>query len=348
MRFRALIIAVVLALFAVAESAQAQVVVNANDRGWYNADGNHTPGNNNTFTGDYLGTVYRSYFRFTIPAGVTCLSSATLEVELENYYGDGTPHTANIFDVDAVHVPLLDTVNGSGSGVAIHTDLGSGTAYGTQAGLTSTDIGTNLNYTLPAAALADIIAASGNDFAVGIHTLPGGGGTLRALRYSYGNEARIHRLTYTVCPPLPDLDAAKTVEVYDPGALGLYNLPGNDVIYTISVTNSGVGTVDNDTIFLTDIIPANTTFYNGDIDDGGPELNPVSFQETGSGLTFTYATDVAYSDGATAPADMSDCTYTPAAGYDPLVTYICFNPKGTFAAGTPPPEFSLSFRVMID
>ena len=342
------LIAWVVFLLVAADNARAQTVVNANDRGWYNTGGNHSPTNNNTFTGSFNGTIYRSYFRFTIPVGVTCISSATLELELENYYGDGAAHTTTIYDVTAANTVLLDTVNGSGSGVAIHTDLGTGAVYGSQAGLTSADVGSIISFTLSAAALTDIAAASGSDFAVGSHTTPGGAGTLRALRYSAGNEARVHRLTYTECPAIPDLKASKSVAVYDPSSLGLYAVPGNDVIYTITVTNDGAGSVDANTMFLTDKIPDNTTYYNGDIDDGGPELNSVSFTESGSGLIFTYATDIAFSNAAAVPANFAACTYTPSVGYDEDIEYICINPKGAFASGTPSPSFSISFRTRID
>ena len=150
-----------------------------------------------------------------------------------------------------------------------------------------------------------------------------------------------------ICASNAVLNATKTVSVWDPGAAGLYALPGNDVIYTISATNSGDGPADTDSIVMIDPIPADVEFYNGDIDDGGPETDPVSFTQTGAGLTFTYATDVAYSNAATNPADFASCTYSPAAGYDPNVTYICVNPKGSMAAGDPDPTFAISFRVRI-
>ena len=345
MRFRA-IISLLLCLLWIGTTAQAQTVVNANDRGWYNTSGSHNPGNNNTFTGYYSGTIYRSYFRFTIPSGVSCVSSATLEIEIENYYGNAA-HSAQIFDVTPANVPLLDTSNGSGSGTTIHADLGTGTSYGSQSGLTGASVGSVMSFSLPAAALTNIASASGSDFAVGIVTNYAGSGSLRALRFSGGSEPRTHRLTFTQCPTVPNLNAVKTISVYDPGSLGLYALPGNDVIYSIKVTNSGAGTVDANTMFLADKIPDNTIFYNGDIDDGGPELNPVSFQDSGSGLTFTYGTDVAYSNAASPPANFAACTHTPAAGYVSSVKYICINPKGTFAAGSPSPEFSVNFRVKI-
>ena len=123
---------------------------------------------------------------------------------------------------------------------------------------------------------------------------------------------------------------------------------GNDVIYTITTTNSGNGNVDAATIIIFDEMPSIVEFYNGDIDDGGPETNPVSFTQTGgAGLTFTYATDAGYSDSATKPVNFAACNYTPTAGYDSNVTYICFNPKEAMAAGDPYPTFSVSFRAQI-
>ncbi len=155
------------------------------------------------------------------------------------------------------------------------------------------------------------------------------------------------RLFFTAVPQAV-LSPTKSNVIYDPAALGLYAVPGNDMIYTITVTNTGTGPADTDSIEIIDALPPEVTFYNGDIDDAGPEVNPVSFSQTGAGLTFTYATDIAFSNAVTKPANFAACTYTPAAGYDPAVTFICFNPKGAMASGTPDPLFSLSFRARID
>ena len=159
-------------------------------------------------------------------------------------------------------------------------------------------------------------------------------------------EIEDHALTLTGAA---SLTGAKTTNVYDPAADGLYAIPGNDVIYTITVTNAGTGPADNDSIELIDAMPAEVEFYNGDIDDAGPETDPVAFTETSSGLTLTYGTDVAFSDAILKPADFASCTLTTAlsAGYNSHVTYICFNPKGAFAAGDPDPEFTVSFRARI-
>ncbi len=145
-----------------------------------------------------------------------------------------------------------------------------------------------------------------------------------------------------------ELTASKSVDVYDPTSAGLYSLPGNDVISALTVTNPGAAAADTDSIVIIDEIPAEVEFYNGDIDDGGPESNPVSFVQTGgANLTFTYANDVKYSNSGLRPSTMAGCTYTPSAGYDPNVTFICFNPKGAMASGNPDPTFTASYRARI-
>lgn len=89
-------------------------------------------------------------------------------------------------------------------------------------------------------------------------------------------------------------------------------------------------------------------FYNGDIDGGGPETGSVIFTESGSNLTFTEATDLAFSNSGTKPTSFSACNYTPSAGYDQNVTFICLNPKGSFDEGVfSSSEFTLKFRVQI-
>ena len=152
------------------------------------------------------------------------------------------------------------------------------------------------------------------------------------------------------CPRLlPDISTSKTVAIYDPLGEGLHNIPGNDVIYTISASNSGTGSTDSDSIVIIDTLPAEVTFFNGDIDDTGPELNPVAFSQTNSpSLSLTYANDVRYSNAASKPSNFAACTYTPSSGYDPAVTFICLNPKGQLESGSPTPSFSVQFRSRIN
>ena len=88
-------------------------------------------------------------------------------------------------------------------------------------------------------------------------------------------------------------------------------------------------------------------FYNDDIDDLGPETNPIAFTNNGSTLTFNYASDIGFSDDAVAPADMTDCDYIPIVGYDSDVRFVCINSSGVFNSATPNPSFSISFRTRL-
>ena len=154
-------------------------------------------------------------------------------------------------------------------------------------------------------------------------------------------EVQVHACNAT-------LTGEKTIEIWDPTSAGLYALPGNDVIYTITSANTGAGPADANSIVLIDAMPSEVEFYNGDIDDGGPETTPIAFSTTGgAGLTLSYPSDIGFSNSATKPTSFSGCSYVPGAGYDPDVTYICFNPKGAMAAGDPDPTFSVSFRARI-
>ncbi len=154
------------------------------------------------------------------------------------------------------------------------------------------------------------------------------------------------------CAGSAELSANKTIAVFDGAGVGdIYALPGEDVIYTINVANTGTGPTDLDSVVLIDRMPPQVEFFTGDIDTGGansyPGSDPVGFIDNGSGLSFTYATDVGFSDQGTRPADFASCTYEPTGAYDPNVTFICFNPKGTMPAGDPDPGFSIAFRARI-
>ena len=135
--------------------------------------------------------------------------------------------------------------------------------------------------------------------------------------------------------------------MYDVSGPNRYSLPGADVIYTIRATNTGNISIDAGSIFLADRLPAELKFFNGDIDDLGPETDAVSFLESGSGLSFSYGTDVGYSNSGTPPTDMGQCTFNPALGYVDTVQYVCFAPQGNFNSGDPDPYFEVSFRMQI-
>ena len=177
-----------------------------------------------------------------------------------------------------------------------------------------------------------IIYFSGND--------AGGGGFDPG-----GQQLGISDVTYNKILPL--LVAIKSVSMVGTSGNDRFAIPGNDVYYTLTVTNSGDGTVDTDTLFLADPIPSQVEFYNGDIDGAGPATGAVYFTQTSAGLTFTLGTDIKYSNSGSAPASFAGCTYTPSAGYDANVRYLCLNPKGKMLAGAPDPTFSAQFRARV-
>jgi len=154
----------------------------------------------------------------------------------------------------------------------------------------------------------------------------------------------------------PELLVAKTVmAVEDPFNLTTNpkSIPGADVMYTATITNQGAGTVDADSMVITDPVPANGCLKV--IDIAGPGSGPVLFTDgtPSSNVTYTFlglsdaTDDVAFSnDGGATYA------YSPVAnpaGCDPNVTDISINPKGTFAAdvgaGSPSAEFSYRMTV---
>lgn len=177
-----------------------------------------------------------------------------------------------------------------------------------------------------------IVYFSGND--------AGGGGYNPS-----GQQLGISDVTYDKVMPL--LSALKTVSMVGTSGNARFAIPGNDVYYTLAVTNSGDGAVDTNSLFISDPIPADVEFYNGDIDGAGPAAGAAYFTQSGAGLTFTLGTDVRYSNAVAKPANFAACSYTPSAGYDPNVRHLCLNPKGKMLAGDPDPTFSVQFRARI-
>jgi hypothetical protein len=132
------------------------------------------------------------------------------------------------------------------------------------------------------------------------------------------------------------------------------SIPGAMQVYTLRLTNSGAGSVDNNTVAIVDAIPANTALFVQDLGVAGS--GPVAFTNgtPSSALTYTYSglgnasDDVEFSNnGGTI------WTYTPVAnanGCDPAVTHIRVRPKGTMAgaSGAGNPYFEVRFRVRVN
>lgn len=141
--------------------------------------------------------------------------------------------------------------------------------------------------------------------------------------------------------PMPAIAIAKTSAPYitTAGSPDRFNAPGSDVAYTLTVTNTGGSPVDASTLILTDILPANVTFYNGDYNAGSPGMGPFELTAGSSGVTLP-AAGRAYSNN-----NGSTYVYTPSAGYDANVDAVRLTPAGSMAANS---SFTVRFRARIN
>ncbi|MEO9969093.1 MAG: hypothetical protein ABJG15_04545 [Hyphomonadaceae bacterium] len=146
------------------------------------------------------------------------------------------------------------------------------------------------------------------------------------------------------------LNAAKTVETFEPNG---FSVPGADVVYTITVQNTGTVDIDNDAIAIFDPLPEEVSLVNLPFQTSTGSIlspDPVFFSQTDAALDFQFGRDVGFSSSTTAPTVFSQCTDTLAGELNPQITFICLNPKGIFAAdatGATVPEITFRFRVRI-
>lgn len=159
--------------------------------------------------------------------------------------------------------------------------------------------------------------------------------------------------TVTVAAVLAVLTGSKTNALFDPGNTGdVLAIPGNDVVYTITINNTGNGPADANSIELIDLMPSEMAFFNGDADgDTSGGIDVIDFDPGTSTLSFDEATDLAFSflDPSTPPADFAACgdTIPPPTpeNVQSAVNFVCFNPKGAMAAGS---TVTISFRARIE
>jgi hypothetical protein len=164
-----------------------------------------------------------------------------------------------------------------------------------------------------------------------------------------GHDGEVEDYATTVLG-VPILATTKTSAIYAPTSFAPYFIPANDVIYTITTANTGLAATDSNSIFALDSLPPEVEVYVGDFDGGGPATGTILFTtQNGAALTYTAGTDLKFSNAATAPASFASCTYAPgvANAYDPAIRYICVNPKGALAAGSPAPGYTIQFRARI-
>lgn len=145
-------------------------------RGWHSSSAaiGHTSTNDNTITGDSAGTLYNSYFVFSLTGfTATAINSLTLQLQLEMYTSGDATETFSVWDVTAAGT----TVENTGSDINLHNDLMTGVQYGTlqtTAGAVNTLLSIPLSAMAATHASAKLVAAD-KDFVVGVHldTAPG-------------------------------------------------------------------------------------------------------------------------------------------------------------------------------
>lgn len=155
---------------------------------------------------------------------------------------------------------------------------------------------------------------------------------------------------------LPSLTIVKSVAADSDPVNSTTNpkaIPGASMLYTILVTNTGPGTVDDNTTVIIDPIPANTELFVGDMNGAGS--GPVMFTNgaTASGLCYDYANPGAcLGDGLLFSHDGGASyvsTFTDTDGFDATVTHIKITLGGIFngASGANNPSFSLSLKMKV-
>jgi hypothetical protein len=137
--------------------------------------------------------------------------------------------------------------------------------------------------------------------------------------------------------PMPNVTTSKTSAPLATTGIARFNAPGSDVVYTLTVANTGGSPVDSASLVLTDALPANAKFYYADFDTAQPGTDPFLLAAGTSGVTLASA-NVAYSNNG------STYGYTPSAGYDANVRAVKFALQGTMAANS---SFTIKFRAQI-
>ena len=178
--------------------------------------------------------------------------------------------------------------------------------------------------------------------------------TVRADEGYEGTVFNVRTVTVPLLQPA-QLTMNKSLQVTQDPVNGSANpkaIPGALIEYQLTVTNTGEGTADTDTVTITDSLPADTAFFVGT----DAAISPVTLTDgqTASTLTLNFENltsttdDVEFSDNNGTTFDYQP---TPdAEGFDPLITDVRIRLGGTMP-GTDEggsPEFSIFYQVKVN
>lgn len=213
----------------------------------------------------------------------------------------------------------------------------------------------------PMTELSALTTPATKTFEYGPYTLNNPGNWTALVHAFEGTEGTVSDYgikSASIVIPLPSLLIVKSAQTFsDPinGTNSPKAIPGAFMLYTISVSNTGPGAVDNNNTVFTDPIPTNTELFVGDINGAGS--GPVLFTDGPfpSGLNYTFnglasTTDnLAFSGNYGADLYLKNNTVPDSDQCDPSVTNIMIPFSGTFngSDGTNHPTFNVKFRVRI-
>jgi hypothetical protein len=164
-------------IFADTPSGQQQLVLNgtttlsATGSGWYTDLGRHDSNDANYFVGTDLTPNFHDFFVFDLSNVTGPITSAVLSVGNSSvgYFDSNSNSSTAVYTNWQVGTSIasLEANNSAGAtGVSIYDDLANGNFYGaTTVGYA--DNGNQVNITLDAAAISDLFASEGHQFAIG-------------------------------------------------------------------------------------------------------------------------------------------------------------------------------------
>jgi uncharacterized repeat protein (TIGR01451 family) len=237
-------------------------------------------------------------------------------------------------------VPVLSAPAGNNNGAGARTATGSSVNFGASTSpfsLTSNEGVGNATSADTGVTTGDVVISFAQP--VTTVTISYGNFPLQSGESATGQQ-RVGISQVRFCP-MPALAVAKTSAPYitTAGSPDRFNAPGSDVAYTLTVTNSGGSPVDLGSLVLTDVLPPNVTFYNGDYDAAVPGTGPFQLTAGTSGVTLPAGGKAYSNNGGTTYA------YTPASGYDANVNAVRLTPTGSMAANS---SFTIRFRARIN
>ncbi len=187
-----------------------------------------------------------------------------------------------------------------------------------------------------------------------------------------GLETGSEQVTHTainlfkVLPFQPNISLSKSITVLnDPinATLNPKAIPGAELKYSITATNTGRGYADDGSLAIKDEIPNDAELYIGDLTclsrGSGNGLGPVCYQDgnnpNGSGLTYDFITIDDLTDHVQFSQDGSDFTYAPVDdgdGYDGTIRHIKISPIGNLNASdkniTFEPQFTFEYQIRLN